>query len=292
MILKENSQKSASSQGYADLHLHSNYSDGIYTPEQLVKRIANTVITTVALTDHDTLEGIPEMEKFCEEKNISLIPGVELTSYFQGIEVHIVALGIDIKDPRLCEELAKCQIARTERICKIVELLNDNDIPLTVEDVFEVAKCKAPGRLHICRALIINEYCQSHYDVFNNYLSDGKLAYIPKRTITIEDAIRLVHHAKGVAILAHPGQLPDMNTVIEFSVHSGIDGIECFHPRNYNSVQQRLVAYCTEKNLLISGGSDFHGFPKDRPGIGSIKLEQKYTNQIRQWVYSKDLKKV
>lgn len=274
----------------ADLHLHSQYSDGTYTPDALVKRALKTGLSCIALTDHDTLEGCAITRKLCSEAGIDFIAGVELTAYALGEEVHILGFHVDLENESFLEKMKRFQEGRKERVVKMVSLLNREGVGVTVEEILNLAHCSAPGRMHIVRALLKGKYCKNHDEVFSRYIGEGQVAWVPKLNLSISEAVELLHGAGGVALVAHPGVQRDETSICRYAIENGIDGFECYHPHHSNSTTRRLVELCQEHRLLVSGGSDCHGV-EDRISMGSIRLPIQYVEQMNQWVYSKNLKK-
>lgn len=266
---------------FTDLHLHTNFSDGTYTPEFLAKEAKRCSLVAVALTDHDTVEGCQRMKAACEADNIEFIPATELTAESAGIELHMLGYFLDVENPRLLEQMAHFQEGRQERIREIVSRLRKLDVPLEEEDVFALANCKSPGRPHVARALIERKVCRTLDEAFERFLKRNRPGWVPKQKITAEDAIELIHGAGGLAVIAHPG-LARSEEAIPALIDSGIDGIECFHSRHSASASEYYVTVAEENNLLITGGSDCHGMNKGKPLIGSIKLPYDYVRLLKE----------
>ncbi len=273
----------------ADLHLHSLFSDGVYTSQRLVERAVQVGLDCIALTDHDTLEGCEETERICAKKGIEFIPGVELTAYYLEEEIHVLGYCMDLHNEAFLKSLQKFQKGRQYRVEKMVSLLNKQGVPLSLERVLQIAQCKAPGRAHMARALLEGGFCSSHSEVYSRYLGKGKPAWVPKIYCGLEESIELLHQAGGVAIIAHPGALVQQEAVIKHSIEFGVDGFECYHPKNSASTTQKLLSNCEKHGLLVTGGSDCHGI-KERLSMGSIKLPIRHVERLNQWVYSKNLK--
>ena len=273
----------------ADLHLHSLFSDGVYTSQRLVERAVQVGLDCIALTDHDTLEGCEETERICAKKGIEFIPGVELTAYYLEEEIHVLGYCMDLHNEAFLKSLQKFQKGRQYRVEKMVSLLNKQGVPLSLERVLQIAQCKAPGRAHMARALLEGGFCSSHSEVYSRYLGKGKPAWVPKIYCGLEESIELLHQSGGVAIIAHPGALVQQEAVIKHSIEFGVDGFECYHPKNSASTTQKLLSNCEKHGLLVTGGSDCHGI-KERLSMGSIKLPIRHVERLNQWVYSKNLK--
>ena len=265
---------------FADLHLHTNFSDGTYTPEELTAEAVRCGLRAVALTDHDTVEGCARMAAACRAAGIEFIPAAELTAEQNGIELHLLGYFLDPTNETLLTELAKFQEVRQERIREMVARLNQLGIPLPVEDVFKLANCRAPGRPHVARALVQAGLCVSLDVAFERFLKKGKPAWVPKFRMTAADAIKLIHHAGGLAVMAHPG-LNKSDDMIPALVAAGLDGIECFHTKHSTSMSQRYLEMADHHHLLVTGGSDCHGMNKGKPLIGTIKVPYECVERLR-----------
>ena len=263
----------------ADLHLHTHFSDGTYSPEELAAQGKLHCLSAMALTDHDTLEGCPRMAVACEESGIQFIPGVELTTELDGHELHVLGYAMDLNNPTLLSELSRFQGVRQDRIHQMVARLNEKDIPLKAEAVFAIANCRAPGRPHVARALVQGGFCRTMDEAFDRFLKVSRPAWVPKCKMSSLDAIQLLHNCGGVAVLAHPG-LNRTDAVIPALVEAGLDGIECFHSKHSTSTSNHYLQIADKHHLLITGGSDCHGLNKGKPLIGSVKIAMENVRQL------------
>ncbi len=267
------------SMSYADLHLHTQFSDGTYSPEELVNQARRHGLAALALTDHDTVEGCARCGVACKEAGIEFIPGTELTAEQDGHELHILGYCVNTQNQELLTEVTQFQNVRQNRIREMVARLNQNRIPLEAEAVFELAKCRSPGRPHVARALVQAGLCSSLDEAFERFLKKNRPAWVPKFKISAADAIDLVHKAGGVAVLAHPG-LNRCDEVIPGMVEAGLDGIECFHTKHSTATSEHYLSIADRFRLLITGGSDCHGTSKGRPLIGSVKLPLHHVRKL------------
>lgn len=266
---------------FTDLHLHTNFSDGTYTPEHLASEARRYQLVAVALTDHDTVEGCERMQAACEEQNIEFIPATELTAEINGIELHMLGYFLDVSNPALLKRMAKFQEGRQARIREIVARLRKLDVPIEEKDVFALANCSSPGRPHVARALIQRKVCRTLDEAFERFLKKNRPGWVPKEKISGLEALELIHDAGGLAVLAHPG-LARAEEAITPLIEAGIDGLECFHSRHSASASEFYVSVAEENNLLITGGSDCHGMNKGKPLIGSIKLPYDYVRLLKE----------
>ncbi len=262
-----------------DLHMHSTFSDGSLTPTQLVHAASEINLMAIALTDHDTIDGVPEFMAAETEMNIERIPGVELSAEFGPGTMHILGYYMDIQNAELRSKLEWIRKKREGRNELILERLNELGIKLTWNEVAAYAGSDVVGRPHFAQAMIAHGYVKSKQEVFDKYLAKGKKAYVDRARLSQKDCIKLIKNAGGVAILAHPITLKLSNTkqktLIEELVSYGLDGIECYYSEYSPRVHEKICGLTKQLGLLMSGGSDFHGAanPAIRLGRGFGALE-------------------
>jgi predicted metal-dependent phosphoesterase TrpH len=266
---------------YADLHLHTNFSDGTYSPEELAAEAQRHGLAAIALTDHDTVEGCERAEAACKRFGVDFVPGTELTAEHDGNEIHILGYCLDIQNRKLLVEVAQFQAVRQNRIREMVARLRQHKIALEADAVFALAKCRSPGRPHVARALVQAGLCSSLDEAFERFLKKNRLAWVPKSKVSASEAIDLIHGAGGVAVLAHPG-LNRCDEVIPEITEAGLDGIECFHTKHSTSTSEHYLQIADRFHLLVTGGSDCHGMSKGRPLIGSVKLPCEHVQKLRE----------
>jgi 3',5'-nucleoside bisphosphate phosphatase len=265
---------------FADLHLHTCFSDGTYTPEEVAAHGQRHGLAVLALTDHDTVEGCTPMAAACKLAGIEFIPGAELTAEEGGNELHILGYFLDTKNANLLAEISTFQAVRQQRIREMVARLNAHQIPLLVEAVFELANCRSPGRPHVARALVQGGHCASQDEAFQRFLRKDRPAWVPKFKVSAAHAIALIHQAGGVAVMAHPG-LNRTDEVIPALATAGLDGLECFHTKHSASTTRRYLEVAEQHRLLVTGGSDCHGLSKGKPLIGTVKLPYEYVARLK-----------
>src|SRR5437667_2825361 len=266
---------------FADLHLHTQFSDGTYSPEELVAEARRHDLAALALTDHDTVEGCPRAALACQSAGIEFIAGTELTAEQADKELHILGYLIDVHNPRLLTELARFQTVRQNRIREMVARLNQAQVPLEADKVFALANCRAPGRPHVARALVQAGLCANLDEAFERFLKKNRPAWVPKFKMSAADSIQLIHQAGGVAVLAHPG-LNGADGVIPGLAEAGLDGIECFHTKHSPGKSEHYLRIAERLQLLVTGGSDCHGLSKGKPLIGTVKLPYRYVEQLKE----------
>ena len=264
---------------FADLHLHTFFSDGTFTPEELAGRASRLGFAAIALTDHDTVEGCERAAAACAALQMEFIPGTELTAEHQDTEVHILAYLVDIQNQRLLERIAEFQSVRQNRIHEMVAAFNRLGIPLRAESVFTLADCKSPGRPHVARALVKEKLIGNLDEAFEKYLKKGRPAWVPKTKMSALEAVELIHRAGGLAVMAHPG-LNRTDDIIPDLVAAGLDGIECFHTKHSTVMSERYLEIAEKHGLLVTGGSDCHGFSKKQPLIGGVKLPYEHVEKL------------
>ena len=265
---------------FADLHLHTHFSDGTFSPEEVVARASRIGHSALALTDHDTVEGCERMASACAAAGIEFITGTELTAELNDIELHILAYFIDIRNQKFLNEIARFQIVRQNRIREMAARLNEINVPLQADDVFTLANCRAPGRPHVARALVKAGLCASLDEAFELYLKKNRPAWVPKAKMSALEAVELVHQAGGLAVMAHPG-LNKSDEMIPELVAAGLDGIECFHTKHSTATSEHYLGIADRHKLLVTGGSDCHGKSKGKPLLGSIKLPYTHVEKLK-----------
>lgn len=266
---------------FADLHLHTHFSDGTYSPEEVVALGKRFGFAALALTDHDTVEGCARMAAACDTAGIEFITGTELTAEQNGNELHILGYFLDTHNTKLLVEIAKFQAVRQNRIHEMVAKLNALNVPLAAEAVFALASCRSPGRPHVARALVNAGLCGSLDEAFERFLKTNRPAWVPKKKMSALDGIELIHQAGGLAVMAHPG-LNRSDDAIPELVEAGLDGIECFHTKHSHATSQHYLRLADKHRLLVTGGSDCHGLSKGKPLIGTVRLDYRHVEKLKQ----------
>jgi predicted metal-dependent phosphoesterase TrpH len=265
---------------FADLHLHTQFSDGTFTPEELVLRAQNAGLACIALTDHDTVEGCARAAAACADVKMEFISGAELTAEHEDTEVHILGYFLDTQNRVLLDRIGKFQAVRQNRIREMCAALNQLGIPLKAEAVFALANCKSPGRPHVARALVKEKLIGNLDEAFEKYLKKGRPAWVPKTKMSALEGVELIHQAGGLAVMAHPG-LNRTDDIIPGLVKAGLDGIECFHTKHSTVMAERYLEIAEKYDQLVTGGSDCHGFSKKQPLIGTVKLPYEHVEKLK-----------
>ena len=261
----------------ADLHIHSNASDGELSPDQIIQYAALNGLKAIALTDHDTLVGVKRVFSTHETQGLKIITGVEISAEHDPGILHI--LGYFPTYPNGLEsDLDKVQKARRDRIPKVIRKLNDLGLTITQDDVFLEAGDSQVGRPHIARALLKKKYVRSFDDAFDLYLGKGKKAYVPKEKMTWENSIALIKQYGGLPVLAHPYTLSlcrqELVTLIVSMRESGLEGIEVYYPDHSADQIAFYASIAWEMGLLETGGTDFHGTYRREVSIGEFGIEE------------------
>ena len=272
-----------------DLHVHSNYSDGSLSPSELIDLAIKKDLSVIALTDHDTLAGIDEAQRAVNSKkekgfNITLVPGVEISIFYKGHDIHILGLLIDNSNTSLNKALEEANNKRNIRNEKIADKFRNDGIPITIEKLQEKAEDSVITRAHFAMYLVEHGYAKSTNDAFNRFLSKDSPYYVARDYLSPEKGIELIHGANGLAFIAHPllydftqSQVIEM---IEDFKKMGIDGIEAIYSSNTKEQESFLIDLAKENNLLITGGTDFHGDVKPDLELGKGKGNMKIPYSI------------
>ncbi len=241
--------------GSFDLHLHTTASDGDYSPQKMVEMAHKKGIQTIAITDHDTVNGLEEAVTAGQRLGVNVIRGIELSTKYKGKTVDILGYGITPND-ELTDTLKELRDERETRAIKIIDKFNEIGMQITIEDVQKYSHGEVISRPHIAKVIVEKGYVEDYQTVFDQYLADGMPCSIDKKIITPEEAIKLIHHAGGLAVIAHPVFLEN-EMVIELLEYQ-FDGIEVWHRKHAEEDIERFKDYANQYNLLMTGGSDFH----------------------------------
>ncbi|MGM9985398.1 MULTISPECIES: PHP domain-containing protein [Fibrobacter] len=243
--------------GFADLHLHTNLSDGSLSPLDLVKLAKRRGLRCISVTDHDTLASYEATKPYAQEFDMEIIPGIEISSVWQGRDVHILGYFCDPTNLAISIELAESAKQRISRAKAILKKLSGLGINLSFEKVMSYCKGKVVGRPHIAMALVGEEYVSNFGEAFTRYLADGAPAFVEKRGLNPQQTIRLIENAGGIAVLAHPYK-SNVDNLIPDLVEAGLQGIEIYSPAQKGAVGRRYRELAEHYRLVGTGGSDFH----------------------------------
>lgn len=273
-------QPSEAPAGWADLHTHSDRSDGLLPPARLVELAKAAGLRAVAITDHDEVSSIDEALIAGAQLGIEIIPGVELSVTHKQFDVHLLGYCFDHHHPRLTAFLQDFQRERYLRLDRILAKLAALGLPLSKASVLRKAGDGVIGRPHIADAMVEEGLVDSYLDAFNRFLANDRPAFVPKMKLAANDAVKLLHETGGIATIAHPGQdIPD--EIVMDMIGAGVDAIETIHPRHSASRTQYYSAIAEAHGLLTTGGSDFHGGRKDDENIGDYRVKYEVVEKMR-----------
>ena len=257
-----------------DLHVHSTFSDGSLTPEELVEKAAAVRLTAMALTDHDGMMGIARFLESCRRHGLRGIPGVEISVGHDGGTLHMLGYFMDHQHAGISEGLARLRQGREERNRRILERLNQLGVVLDWDEVSRFAKEDVVGRPHFALAMVEKGYVRKKDEAFDRYLGKGKPAYVDRFRFTVEQSLAMIREAGGVPVLAHPftlnlGRRRLREQLADFA-RKGLQGIECYYSEHNPDQQRFCINLARDLNLAVTGGSDFHGAmnPDIRQGVG------------------------
>jgi len=271
--------------GNADLHVHTNLSDGTMTPEEVVDEAIRLGVSTISITDHDTVDGVIAAARYGQNKNLHIIPGIELSAYLAPAEIHILGYFIDVNNASLQRILKQANEDRRIRIYSIVEKLRGYNVTIDPEEIFTLAGKASPGRMHIAETIWKHGFCKTIAEAFVRYIGDNGPAYVPKKTLSPQQAIELIKEAGGVAVLAHPG-LMQREQVIEDLVKFGLKGIEVYYPSHTPQDVKKFLAIAKKYNLIATGGSDFHGERKAETPIALVTIPGSLVSDLRRAIFT------
>jgi 3',5'-nucleoside bisphosphate phosphatase len=244
-----------------DLHMHTTASDGLCTPEDLVRRAYNAGIRTMSVTDHDTMAGVSRAQLEAAALGMTVVPGIEITSVSRGRDVHVLAYFLPDSAPGLQDLLRRQRQQRVARAMEIASRLARQGAPVDVRPFIEAASApggKAIARPQIAQALIVAGHVRSVAEAFDRYLGENSPAYVPHSGASPADVIALVTAGGGIASLAHPGYRPQ-DEIIPGLIDDGLEALEVFHSSHDADAEARYLDLATRHKLLVTGGSDYHG---------------------------------
>jgi hypothetical protein len=265
---------------YADLHVHTSCSDGTYTPAQLVKEGISRGVSALAIVDHDTISALDEAIILARGTDLEIIPGIELTAQHENQEIHLLGYFLDYRNQELLEKLKLVQLNRVQRVYKIIKNLGELGLKLNPETVFGISGCATVGRMHIARALVKDGLVGSTAEAFGKYIGDKSPAYVLGFRLSVPEAIKLIQSSGGVAVLAHPYLLHNDALITEFTGY-GLEGIEVYYPEHSQSMVNFYSDLAKKLNLLVTGGTDFHGSAKPQIKLGMIKIPLELVEKLR-----------
>lgn len=263
-----------------DLHIHSNFSDSDADLETIFKQAKKKGLACIAVTDHDTLDGMNSARTYSKSYDIELIEGLELSAEYKGAEVHILAYFVDSKNGKLKAELAQIRELRRERLLWMGEKLNSLGVEVDVEELFLKIKGAIPTRLHLALYLLEKGKVKTLRQAFGKYLSPGRPAYRARFKYSAEEAIQLIRKFGGLSFIAHPHMIPDQSWVEEF-ISLGADGLETVYPTMSPAKSSLYKSMTIKFQRLQSGGSDAHGSYKEFVEVGGVSIPYAWVEDMK-----------
>ncbi len=265
-----------------DFHMHTTYSDGRLTPKEIVKMAKEENIRIISITDHDDFEALSDLSA-ADLTDIQLVPGIEFSSTYKDKDVHILGYQYDLTNKRLCDYVAFFKEERRTRIIKMINRCEENGYHVTYEELISLfGENKSLGRPHLAQLLMKKNYVRSVNEAFATLLHSKGACYVPKFKAHPEDVLDIIREAGGISILAHPVLLHNDQYVSDI-LDMGIDGIEVYHARHNTLDEGRYLEMALKRNILISGGSDYHALPDRYPSrLGEIKIESSQVKNFLQ----------
>lgn len=268
-----------------DLHTHTKISDGTLSVKELLKKAKDIGLSGVAITDHDTMEGVPEALRESKKIGIEFIPGIEFSCNFNGDEIHILGFYLE-NNMELEKKLADLKISRYERNKKIIKKLQNLGLKIDLKEVEEEATGSIVSRAHICNVMLRKGYGHKKGEIFRQYLGSKGAAYVEKENSNPFEIVKLIKRSKGIAILAHPGLIREsrekVEKLIDILKENGLDGIEAIYS-NYSAEETSYYKNLAErKSLIISGGSDYHGGNRVEVELGQVYLNDDEMKKLKE----------
>lgn len=269
-----------SENGFCDFHVHTTFSDGLLSPEQVVEKAKERGLSAIGIVDHDAVGGVEPAIRKGKELGIEVLPAVELSCIIGDTDIHIIGYYIDYKNKKLNTILAGIQNKRLDRAKKIVEKLTEQGAEVELKRVLELAGNGAVGRPHIAQALLEEGHISCYDEAFWKYIGYHCPAYVPKEKYSPEQAINLIRKFHGISILAHPLSYNN-RSIIDYLIEQGVQGLEVWRPDHRDNDVRYLLGLVTRHNLLATGGTDCHGGRKGKIQIGEIKVPYQYVKALK-----------
>jgi predicted metal-dependent phosphoesterase TrpH len=266
---------------YADLHVHTFYSDSTFSPEEVVSCAVNKALAAIAICDHDSVDGIARCTKVGAEMGIEVIPGVELTVEKEDAEIHILGYFMDYRLKWFCEKLKELQGSRVDRIHRMVALLKDQGVKVDAREVLRLSGRGSVGRLHLAQAMLDCGAVSTFKEAFDKYIGYRKPCYISSVRMTPPEAIEMLLKAGGVPVLAHP-DIMGRDEYIPELVGYGLRGIEAYHTDHKPSVTKHYEELAKAEGLIATGGSDCHGLGKGRILLGGVRVPYTVVERLKE----------
>jgi 3',5'-nucleoside bisphosphate phosphatase len=264
---------------YVDLHMHTVYSDGSLTPFELIDMAVSKKLSCIAITDHDNFDAYGHVAKYAEDKEIELIPAIEISAFHDGCDIHILGYFIDTTHLQLNQEMEKQANRRVQRIKLILKKLSSLGVDISFDAVQRKAGSGVIGRPHIAKIMVEEEYVNNFHEAFSKYLGNEGEAYVDKKGLSTTETIKLIRKAGGVAVLAHPYRT-QCDELIPEMVEAGLAGLETFCTNQRSKVGKKYRSLAKKYDLVCTGGTDFHS-PEQSATLGSLKIPYEVMDNLR-----------
>ena len=265
----------------ADLHIHTLASDGTGTVREVLDEARIAGLSAIAITDHDSVEALPEAVLLAPEYGIEIIPAIEISvELCPDAEMHLLGYFIDYRDRSLLDCLAQLRDIRFRRAHEMLNKLGEMGFPLDLGKLLPGQMTGSIGRLHIAQGLLKSGYVKSLPEAFFKYIGNDGPAYVPKMKLSSDEALKMILHAGGVPVLAHPGQLNN-DDLIPGLIKSGLGGLEAYYPSHSRFTTNHYLELARHYNILATGGSDCHGANKENVRIGSVRVSYRVVEELR-----------
>ncbi|HEX8408121.1 MAG TPA: PHP domain-containing protein [Thermoanaerobaculia bacterium] len=259
---------------YADLHTHTVHSDGTRSPQEVIDVAIAHGLSIVSISDHDNLAAFFEIKTYADERGVTLVPGIELSCIYEGVDVHVLAYAFNPHDERIAQRLEGFRVTRQQRGRAIVERLRSVGVKIDPVRVDQLAAGGSVGRPHVARALVEARYVDSVSEAFDKYLGTGKPGYVDKERFAVSEAVTMIRSAGGVTSIAHPTVYPDHTRLVPRLLDEGIDAVEVMHPQVDENHRHRYASVARFRGKFTTGGSDDHGTVKTSETLGTIRVPE------------------
>ncbi|MFH0772311.1 MAG: PHP domain-containing protein [Candidatus Omnitrophota bacterium] len=264
-----------------DLHVHTCFSDGTFSPEEVVDKAIQLNLSCVALTDHDCVDGVRPAIKAARGTGLEIIAGVEMTAQEKGVEVHILGFFVDLEDSAFLERLKLIREYRVNRIYKMVDKLKKYNVDVDPEEVLKVSGPGSVGRVHLAAVLEKRGYAVSIKEAFQRYIGDKGPCYVSHPDVSAKEAIAELKRIGAVTVFAHP-HLMGRDEFIPAFIEYGLDGLEVYHSEHSPAVSRRYLEIAETRKLLVTGGSDCHGLNKGEVLMGTVRVSYELVERLRE----------
>ena len=269
-----------------DLHIHTSYSDGAFSPEKIVDTALDAELEAIAITDHDNVLSHSIAKEYAKDKPIEIIQGVEINTLYKGYEVHILGYFMDLKNNDFLKLIKLQQQARVKQTKEIITLLNKKaGIKITYDSIVQqVAPGGSIGRPHIAKAITNAGGTSSVIEAYNKYINDNSNVYVQRKTVSPFDAVEVIYDAGGIAVFAHPFDVDIADQLTKEMMNFGLRGLEVYHRKHSPAIIEYFSSLAEKYGLIITGGSDFHA---PNPNNGTIIMGK---NFVPEWIYDELIK--